>query len=115
MIVASAIRDSEGVVHVGYRHSHVLCSPGYDRYRFRSGEQGFITEQHRFLTRDAAFVYAKQCGQLPRSVYRLMRKRWSGGKFRRHTPRLMSEDVWPHDLPEWGTRPPLWILWKTKS
>jgi hypothetical protein len=24
---------------------------------------------------------------------------------------LYSEDVWPHDLPEWGTRPPLWRLW----
>jgi hypothetical protein len=98
MIVSSAIRTVRGEVVKGYRHGqafHTLYLARLDLKEHIGCTQGFVTDTGRFLDRESAAAHAFRCGQIPRRV-----------------KRLMSEHVWPHDLPEWGTRPPLWRWWE---
>jgi hypothetical protein len=67
MVVQSAIR-LDGVVYVGRRHNDILRSAAEHGLGFgglRMGEQGFVDEAGRFLTRQEARAHFIACGQVP--------------------------------------------------
>jgi hypothetical protein len=101
VIVSSAVLLTDGEVVRGHRHYHAFVATHAKGKTYKWAVQGFLTDAGVFLDRTQAAKYAKRCGQVPRL-------RWS-------KDRLFSEDVWPHDPPEWGTRPPLWALWSPRS
>ena len=94
MIVSSAVRLTDGEVVKGFRHWQAFVLTHAKRKTYKHAEQGFVTDAGVFLDRERAARHAFRCGQNPGNVVH-----------------LMSETVWPHDCPEWGTRPPLWALW----
>jgi hypothetical protein len=97
MIVSSALLLTDGEVVKGYRHWQAFTLTRAKRKTYKKAVQGFVTDTGAFLDRDQAARHAYRCRQVERRI-----------AVRGH---LMSEDLWPHDLPEWGTRPPLWSLW----
>jgi len=96
MIISSAIKTIDGEVVKGFRHGHAFLLTHQKGKTYKGATQGFVTDEGKFLNRQEALRHAVRCGQLPGRQYRT----------------LYSETIWPHDLPEWGTRPPLWMLWK---
>ena len=90
MIVASAIRLSNGSVYVGKRHNDCFKNAidinvlkGYsleEAWKLHLNcEQGFITDKLEFLNREEAFIHAGKNGQL---------KNNDGPAY------LTSEDLW---------------------
>ena len=77
MIVRSAILK-EGIIYTGHRHHdcihEIVTRTGV---RPAGGEQGFLTDEGRFLNRVEAVDHALKCGQI---------KEWK--------KRLYSEDLW---------------------
>lgn len=101
MIVSSAIKLKSGEVIKGFRHGdafHNLYLKRFDLKEHIGCIQGFVTDAHIFLDRKQGAVHAWKCNQITRK-----RKI------------LYSEHVWPHDLPEWNTRPMLCRIWKREN
>lgn len=54
MIARAGIKDKDGLVAVGLRHSHISIT----------GEDGFVTDTGEFLNRQDALKHAIECGQV---------------------------------------------------
>lgn len=78
MIIAPAIKTKEGKVYAG-RNSHselIMLHP----YEFNNSEQGFITDELKFVGREEALLIARDCNQI---VNKLV-----------DNNELYSEDLW---------------------
>ena len=85
MIVASALKATDGSVHIGYRHADIFRDSGPAEKKFGPENyflnciQGFITDTGKFLDRIEARKHAIECGQIDHT-------NWG--------ERLYSEDLW---------------------
>ena len=81
MIKEAAIMK-DGVVYTGRRHNNILCDKSRPFAFLRDGEQGFVTDEGKFVTREEALVIALQCGQVTMD--------------KKHNPQdqLLSEDLY---------------------
>lgn len=83
-ITAAAVRTADGRIFQGARHPHALWAAGFGlNARPVGAEQGFVTADGRFLTREQAGALAQRTGQLKPGVVLSER----GGQ-------LFSEDLW---------------------
>ena len=79
MIICAAIKiqsNPNNIVICGYRHQDCYAlfhqlNPSLSRScrRFDAIEEGFLTTDNKFLNRTEAFNEAKNCGQIPTSLY----------------------------------------------
>ena len=92
MILASAVKfhidkTNQDVVLCGHRHWNVfeqLKLLGFEPHKgYKEIAQGFIDDNNNFLTREEAFEYAIECGQI-------LDTRELGDP----CERLVSEDLW---------------------
>jgi len=74
MIIAAAIRQIGGPIYIGRRHHEIIKAA---KGKLKRGEQGFISDGGKFVTRNEAAKIAFECGQIP--------KLWT---------MLFSEDLW---------------------
>ena len=98
MILASAIKfyilnTDEEVILCGARHGDVfkqIKGLGFEpKEGYVEETQGFIDHHNKFYTREEAFEYAYQCGQLSSRIYHdRLNGTLAGGK------QLISEDLW---------------------
>jgi hypothetical protein len=77
LIVSSAVRTTDGLLFTGMRHDECLKAiyHSYGLKKHIGSEQGFVTNQCRFLNRKQAYIFAIQTGQIE--------------------PYLISETIWP--------------------
>jgi hypothetical protein len=68
MIFQAAIRDKNGVVHIGKRHDNIL-NGAKPSGALKGCEQGFIDTDGNFLDREAAGKHAIACGQIKSLKY----------------------------------------------
>lgn len=82
MIVQAAIRYPDGSVYTGKRHYRAIMNAKKSGKHKRNDpfEQGFVTENGHFFTREEAKDHAYRTGQL---------------NPKHHTGTLYSEDLWP--------------------
>jgi hypothetical protein len=74
MLVQSAI-IKDGVIYTGRRHHNVLQSQ--PKGFLKNCEQGFVTDEGKFLNRKDASIHAFECSQIDEII-----------------PVLCSEDLW---------------------
>jgi hypothetical protein len=98
MIIAAAIRLSNGSVFVGKRHSDcfrnavsVLNVASPDFFPGNGGEQGFITDRLVFLDREEAYYEAHHNNQCKEQKEITPNPTRSDFKWK---PCLFSEDLW---------------------
>lgn len=83
MTIKAAAIIHDGKPWTGYRHHLIMrdivevCGPQVAPI---NGEQGFVTDDGRFVDREEAAKIAFESGQMPS-----------------HVKRLFSEDLWKHD------------------
>lgn len=78
MIVNAAIRYPDGKVRVAKRHYKIMMAAAKEGIKSYDGEQGFVTDKGKFLTRSQAKLHALDCQQI--SPF--------------HYGTLHSEDLW---------------------
>jgi hypothetical protein len=92
MIIASAIKLKDGQIFVGKRHADAIYAAhkilGFEHVSFT--EDGFLTSDLRFLTRERAMKYAEAVGQFKREELQAL----AGCKNGYNGPELFSEDLW---------------------
>lgn len=83
MIVEAAIAVSDGKVFTGRRHFEIFPKAIFEGYDLKgeNSVQGFLTDEGVFLTREAAYYHAIECGQIKKED--ITRGAW-----------LLSEDLW---------------------
>lgn len=80
MIISSALKFN-GKIYVGLRHHNCIRAAVVDTgIKPVIGEQGFITDDWKFLTRLEAAEHAFECGQVAEKIT--------------HPVGLFSEDLW---------------------
>lgn len=81
-LVDAAIRYPGGRTYTGKRHAICIAKAKKTGTHLRRDkfEQGFITDEHKFVNRDEAKAIAILSGQISED----------------HTGTLYSEDLWPH-------------------
>lgn len=77
MPIKSAALRKNGVVYTGLRHNEIFRQRPFGE--LYDAEQGFVTDEGLFVTREQALAIANECGQIKK----------------KHPPynKLMSEDI----------------------
>ena len=70
MITAAAIRENSGTIHIGKTHVEII------KAAIRAGmiedfEEGFITQEGKFVNRREAAIIAFNCGQIKEQLFEL--------------------------------------------
>ena len=97
MIVASAVRLTNGSVFVGKRHGdcyQMIKHITADKESCKDSMQGFITDKLEFLDREDAYFEAFACGQCKEQDYKPSPARGLFIPKELWHPVLFSEDLW---------------------
>jgi hypothetical protein len=97
MIVASAVRLTNGSVFVGKRHGDCYEMIKYiteDKESCKDSMQGFITDKLEFLDREDAYFEAVVCKQCEEKEYAPSQARGLFIPREQGHPVLFSEDLW---------------------
>lgn len=78
IIFAAILLDEHGMVLSGKRHDEMRAKYYKEYKETIGGEDGFMTDEFKFLNRTEALKHAIGCGQIPKS----------------DAKQLFSEDIW---------------------